>query len=375
MNALLSRFVGKAGRARSSAPRSNLGVVAFQAARSFDADGRHEDAVGELRKAVAAGFAPAATLLGARLLAGREEPHSPQEGVEMIHAAELAGDPDATAILATLTAAGGLVEQSWPMAFDLLQRAGERGSERARAQLLILAGDRELVAEVRNGEVGPQAWGRLRRSIDFAAWTTAPAKRAVCQSPRVRVAEGLAPPEVCDWLIERARDKLQVALMYDGAARKALWMASRTCSEYAFDIIESDLVLLLLRARAGVLLNMPTSAMEPPQVFHYAQGQEIKAHYDHVYGGTGHGRDGAFTSERIVSLLIYLNDGYEGGELEFPKVGFRHKGRKGDAVFFANVGLDGQRDPLSLHAGLPIVEGEKWLLSQWVHDQPFTSYV
>ena len=371
MNAMLSRLFGK-GRA---APDSLPGSAAFEAALRLDAGGRHEEAVVELRAAVRAGCAPAAAVLGARLLVGRDAPLSPEEGAELIGAGARAGDPDATAILATLTAAGGLVQQSWPGAFDLLQSAAERGSRRARAQLLILAGDRELVAAVRAGREGHAVWGELRRSLDFTAWTTAPPRRPVCQSPRIRVAEGLAPPEVCDWLIERARDKLQVALMYDGAARKALWMASRTCSEYAFDIVESDIVLLLLRARAGVLLNMPTSAMEPPQVFHYAPGQEIKPHFDHVYDGEGHGRDGAFASERVVSLLIYLNDGFEGGELEFPKVGFRHKGGKGDAVFFANVGLDGKRDPLSLHAGLPILEGEKWLLSQWVHDQPFTAYV
>lgn len=371
MNAMLSRLFGRGAVAASPPP----GDAEFAEARRLDAEGRHEEAVAALRTAASTGCAPAAAVLGARLLVGRDAPLAPQEGADLVRAGERAGDPDATAILATLTAAGGLVEQSWPGAFDLLQSAAERGSERAQAQLFILAGDRELAADVRGGRVSAASWGELRRSLDFAAWTTAPARRPVCQSPRVRVAEGLASPEVCDWLIERARDKLQVALMYDGATRKALWMASRTCSEYAFDIIESDVVLLLLRARAGVLLNMPTSAMEPPQVFHYATGQEIKPHFDHVFGGEGHGRDGAFASERVVSLLIYLNDGYEGGELEFPKVGFKHKGRKGDAVFFANVGLDGKRDPLSLHAGLPILKGEKWLLSQWVHDQPFTAYV
>ena len=60
----------------------------------------------------------------------------------------------------------------------------------------------------------------------------------------------------------------------------------------------------------------------------------------------------------------------KGGETEFPLVGFRHKGRKGDALFFWNVQTDGSLDRQTLHAGLPPTTGEKWLLSQWVRNKP-----
>ena len=60
-----------------------------------------------------------------------------------------------------------------------------------------------------------------------------------------------------------------------------------------------------------------------------------------------------------------------GGDLDFPKAGFRCKGAKGDAVYFAHVDGAGKPDPLSLHAGLVITAGEKWVLSQWIHDRPF----
>ena len=114
--------------------------------------------------------------------------------------------------------------------------------------------------------------------------------------------------------------------------------------------------------------------MEPPQILHYAPGQELKAHFDFLRGNShaGYGRDGQYHGDRVVTFLLYLNDGYEGGETDFPRAKLRYKGRKGDALFFANL-RSGEPDPASLHCGTPILQGEKWLFSQWIHDRPFTA--
>jgi hypothetical protein len=69
------------------------------------------------------------------------------------------------------------------------------------------------------------------------------------------------------------------------------------------------------------------------------------------------------------TCLTWLNDDYEGGETEFPRIGFRHRGRTGGAMLFLNVTPDRGPDPLTLHAGLPPTRGHKWLLSQWVRDR------
>jgi len=71
--------------------------------------------------------------------------------------------------------------------------------------------------------------------------------------------------------------------------------------------------------------------------------------------------------------LLYLNDDYDGGDLVFPKVGVQHKGRTGDGIYFAHVDESGTPDRLSLHAALPVTRNEKFILSQWIHDRPFTA--
>jgi hypothetical protein len=85
--------------------------------------------------------------------------------------------------------------------------------------------------------------------------------------------------------------------------------------------------------------------------------------------GTGQPYDG----QRIATFLIYLNDDFEGGETVFPKAGLSVRPAKGDALFFANVDEAGAPDPRSLHAGLPVAAGEKWIVSQWIHNRPFTA--
>ena len=46
------------------------------------------------------------------------------------------------------------------------------------------------------------------------------------------------------------------------------------------------------------------------------------------------------------------------------------KGKAGDALIFWNLSAAGEREPFSLHGGLPVIRGEKWLLSQWVRQRP-----
>ena len=75
--------------------------------------------------------------------------------------------------------------------------------------------------------------------------------------------------------------------------------------------------------------------------------------------------------QRAVTALVYLNDGYEGGETDFPELGWKYRGRKGDALLFWNLTPQGEPEPRTLHAGLPPTSGEKWLYSKWIRQKPF----
>ena len=78
--------------------------------------------------------------------------------------------------------------------------------------------------------------------------------------------------------------------------------------------------------------------------------------------------------QRVATFLTYLSDDYDGGETEFTEVGFKFKARKGDALIFVNVDVNGAPDPMSMHAGLPPTRGEKWVLSLWLRGKPVNAY-
>ncbi|MET0180846.1 MAG: 2OG-Fe(II) oxygenase, partial [Novosphingobium sp.] len=87
-----------------------------------------------------------------------------------------------------------------------------------------------------------------------------------------------------------------------------------------------------------------------------------RPHHDAIAG---------LTNPRVWTVLIYLNEGYGGGETHFPANGLRVKGRIGDAVLFRNLTPAGDPDPLAGHAGLPVSAGEKWLATRWIRARPF----
>ena len=99
---------------------------------------------------------------------------------------------------------------------------------------------------------------------------------------------------------------------------------------FQFDILTTDLVVPGVREKIFAATQLPTVAMEPPRIFHYALGQQIKAHYDRCCDEVVLlWRRAAIKAVRIVTFLLYLNDDYDGGDLAFPKTGFKCRGVKG----------------------------------------------
>jgi hypothetical protein len=305
----------------------------------------------------------AACALALRLLVGREAPFDPRQGLALLTSAAEQGYPDALCQMATLKAAGAWVPQNWAEALDCLVQAAARGSVHAQGQLRILAHDPHS-----------SDWSALKAKVDLQLWRTPPARRVICEAPRIRAVDDFVPVAVCDWLMACGAGKYQPSMMFDG--KKSTFLATRTCSDFKFDIVEADCVLQVVRERISAITSMPVVAFEPPQIFHYALGQEIKPHYDALrLGDQGYGHGGTYNGDRIATFLLYLNDDYDGGELEFPKVGVKHKGKAGDGIYFAHIDAAGVPDRKSLHAALPITRNEKFILSQWIHDRPFAASV
>jgi prolyl 4-hydroxylase len=68
---------------------------------------------------------------------------------------------------------------------------------------------------------------------------------------------------------------------------------------------------------------------------------------------------------------MYLNDVPAGGETTFPESGWSVTPQKGNALYFEYGNAAGHTDPASLHAGAPVLSGEKWIATKWMRNRKF----
>jgi hypothetical protein len=330
----------------------------YQTALTLYGQGRYAEGAQLLEQAAQDGHVPAMTLLGQQLLSGRGLPMDSVNGVRWTLGAAERGGGLACTTAAALLAAGAGGRPDWSRALDYLLRGAELGFPPARTQLRLLAG--------RDGG----DWKALRRAVDIKAWRTPPRPRALSQEARVQAFEGVAGAAVCDWIIAQAKGRLRPARVYDAAGAQTV-SSARSNSAAELSPTDADLVVLAVRERLAACAGLPVMHLDGPQVLHYAVGQAFAPHFDfHDPAVPTQAAKIATGGQRIATALLYLNDeGLEGGETDFPRLGLRHRGRRGDALVFFNVDASGEPDRRTWHAGLPPTGGEKWLLSQWIRDR------
>ncbi|MBU1539052.1 MAG: 2OG-Fe(II) oxygenase [Alphaproteobacteria bacterium] len=269
-------------------------------------------------------------------------PHHP----DVLAVAAEAGDADAAHRLAVLAGMGLGLPQDWPMALARLKQAADLGHATAGRQLEVLSGP---------------------AGIDIAGWLTPPAPRPLVEGPAILAIEGFLPEAVCDWLKDRAAVIAGPALVYDPVTGEGRRESVRTNAAARFELDGMDVVLAVVRERIARAAGLPAPGLEWTQVLHYAVGQTFDWHVDWLDPALpGYAADLAARGQRIATCLVFLNDDFEGGETAFEAGGLRHRGRKGDALLWANTRPDGSIDRRTRHAGLPPISGEKWVLSQWL---------
>jgi prolyl 4-hydroxylase len=118
-------------------------------------------------------------------------------------------------------------------------------------------------------------------------------------------------------------------------------------------------VHLLVQARMAASCGIPIQNFEASTVLYYRPEQASSNHHD-------------FIDHRMLTFLAFLNDDYQDGETDFPELGVRHKGTKGEGLCFASASPDGSPDLRMKQIGLPPSQGDKWIVSQFVRSRAFT---
>jgi prolyl 4-hydroxylase len=291
-----------------------------------------------------------------------------REGLARLTREAQVGSAEAAYLLAVFTAAGYGVPQDLKAALTHLQHAAEGGHRSAQAELAALVGNWRLAHDIAAGKTNrPETWGQLRAAVDVTGWLRIPDGRIFSNEPRIATVKSYLSAPGCDWLIALGRNNLKAAQVYDAETGDLRTDSNRNNSAAQLDLERMDTFSAFVRARVAALANVSMAGLETSQILHYRVGEEFAEHCDFLDpSNPGHARDVATHGQRALTVLIYLNDDYDGGETAFPALGRGFKGRKGDALVFWNLMPDGAPDYRTAHIGTAPTRGEKWLFSQWI---------
>ena len=189
-----------------------------------------------------------------------------------------------------------------------------------------------------------------------------PVGELLSERPHALVFRNLLTPTECRFLIDHASPMFVPAMVVDPATGRMHHDPIRISDTAPFPWVRENPVVHALNRRFAAVSRTPVEAGEPLQVLRYRPGQEYRPHMDAIPNAE---------NQRIVTLIVYLNDGFAGGETMFLRTGTSFVGAPGDALLFRNAGDDGRPDPMSQHAGQPVRSGEKIIASRWIRQQPF----
>lgn len=314
--------------------------TAAQLAPALAQRGQVPEAFALLRQAVQRGDAAAAATLAEWRLTGEYIRRDLGEARTLFGRAADLGLADAVPIYIALLANGaGGTGRAWPEALELLRERSDRDPV-ARRQLSLLR----------------------QMQLDGAGEPSSAARPAMLSaSPRVEAIPSFLTEPECSYLVDRAAPLLEPSVVVHPTAGTLMRDPIRSSTAAMFPFVSEDPVIHAINRRIAAATGTTYEQGEPLQVLSYTVGQEYKLHSDALPSGP---------AQRILTLLVYLNDNFQGGATHFPDLAISHRGGRGDALLFANVDHGGQPDPRSRHAGLPIKGGRKWLLSKWIRGQP-----
>jgi prolyl 4-hydroxylase len=248
----------------------------------------------------------------------------------------------------------------------LFRRAGEAGRHDAAAihcNLTASGGDwaegLRLLAGLARTDLRCRRQFELIRAMDLSATLVG---EVVSEAPHLTLFPGLFSPRECAYLAEAAAPMLAPAAVVDPASGAQRPDPVRVCDSAGFTLPLENPAVHALNQRIAAASGTAWAQGEPLQVLRYRAGGEYKPHFDALPG---------LANQRVLTMIVWLNADYEGGETWFAKTGARLKGRAGDALLFRNALPDGTRDPDSGHAGLPVTKGEKWIASRWIRARRF----
>jgi prolyl 4-hydroxylase len=197
---------------------------------------------------------------------------------------------------------------------------------------------------------------------------TAGVQRVPTRELELFIVRGFLEPAICAALIERIDAKRRPSEIANDVGI-ANFRTSETC-----DLDWHDPVVADVDRKISELLGLPLSASEPLQGQRYAPGQEFKPHTDTFEpGGYDFLVHTADRGQRTWTAMIYLNEPEDGGATRFKAIGKTVQPEIGKLLAWNNLLPGGRPNPATLHQGMRVRRGTKYVLTKWFRERSATA--
>lgn len=184
--------------------------------------------------------------------------------------------------------------------------------------------------------------------------------------PFISIIDGIIPDATLEKML--AETEYIDSTGYDNVSGESNQTDYRTSSTfYAYAKYEylTDYLVDFLKEDVGH--EYIRSMAESWQLTKYTEGQYYKPHWDYFHEDfeTSDGRK----INRVATLIIYLNDDFEGGQTVFPSIGLTVQPKAGRCLYFTYPGgASDTSSQLTYHEATPVISGTKKIANLWLRD-------
>lgn len=193
-----------------------------------------------------------------------------------------------------------------------------------------------------------------------------------CTCPDIVLIDYFMSENECDALCALSKGTLTKSTVVDDSTGKGVNHEGRTSQGTYFTLAQNALVEKI-ETRISEITGLPAINGEGIQILNYIDGGEYKPHFDFFPDNEGGRSNMSKGGQRIITVVMYLNNVTAGGATIFPEINLNIYPKKGSALYFSYFNTNGKVDPLTLHGGAPVVEGEKWIATKWIRQHAYTS--
>ena len=179
---------------------------------------------------------------------------------------------------------------------------------------------------------------------------------------------------VGDFLTSSECEKL--CTMIDEVARPSslheLDYASGFRTSYSGDLDPGESFVKGISRRIDDLLGIDSAFGEAVQGQRYLPGQQFQPHNDWFYTSEKYWElEQARGGQRSWTTMAYLNTVEAGGETLFTEIGLQIEPKPGVLLIWNNALRDGRPNEGTMHAGMPVLSGAKYVITKWYRTRPW----